>query len=67
MDEGGISTENWWDAETNPAKDDPCEKCKGHIGMMDVEGQYSGVCARCRGVIDSDGRLTEKGAKEMNE
>jgi hypothetical protein len=26
-----------------------CDKCLGKIGDTDVEGQYSGICAHCRG------------------
>ena len=36
---------------TNPKGDsNECDRCKGDIGMMDVEGHYSGRCAHCRKV-----------------
>jgi hypothetical protein len=33
----------------NPKGDSTiCNECNGKIGMMDVEGHYSGMCAACR-------------------
>ena len=48
--EDGSGEEQYYNkARDNQLKKLPCDKCKGKIGDMDVEGHYSGVCAHCRG------------------